>query len=150
MLLLVVYNASRPHVGVLGAVPGAPGAYGNLERHPDYERIPGLLVLRLDAPLFYANASLVRDRIKWLVGASDAVPTAVILEAGANADLDITSAEMLEELARSLESVGIGFGLADVRQPVVEMLRRTGLLATIGEDHVYHTVDEAVRSLGRT
>jgi MFS superfamily sulfate permease-like transporter len=79
MLLLVIYRASRPHLGVLGGVPGAPGAYGDIGRHPDYARVPDLLVLRLESPLFYANASLVRDQIKRLVGASDPAPTAVIL-----------------------------------------------------------------------
>jgi sulfate permease, SulP family len=147
MLLLVVYRASRPHLGVLGAVPGTPGAYGNLERHPDYDRIPNLLVLRLDSPLFYANASLVCDRIKRLVGSSDPIPAAVVIEAGANPDLDITSAELLEQLVQSLLAAGIVFAIADIRQPVVEMMRRSGLLATIGENRVYHTIDEAVRSL---
>jgi sulfate permease, SulP family len=147
MLLLVVYRASRPHLGVLGEVPGAPGAYGNLERHPDYDRIPDLLVLRLDSPLFYANASLVCDRIKRLVGSSNPIPAAVVLEAGANPDLDITSAELLEQLVQSLQAAGIVFAIVDVRQPVVEMMRRSGLLATIGDDRVYHTIDEAVRSL---
>ena len=60
MLLLVVYNASRPHIGALARVPGRPGAFGDVDRHPDYERIPGLLVLRLEAPIFYANASVAR------------------------------------------------------------------------------------------
>jgi sulfate permease, SulP family len=147
MLLLVVYQASRPHLGVVGSVPGVPGSYGSLERHPEYERIPGLLVLRLDSPLFYANASLVRDGIKHLVGASDPLPEAVILEAGANADLDITSAEMLEELVGSLRAAGVDFALADARQAVVGMLRRTGLLSVLGEDRIFHTIDEAVRSL---
>ena len=67
MLLLVVYHASRPHIGSLGRVPGEPGAYGDVGRHPDYERIPDVLVLRLELPLFYANATPVRDRIKALV-----------------------------------------------------------------------------------
>jgi high affinity sulfate transporter 1 len=147
MLLLVVYRASRPHLGVLGEVPGTPGAYGNVERHADYERLPDLLVLRLESPLFYANASLVCDRIKRLVGSSDPLPAAVVLEAGANPDLDITSAELLEQLVQSLRAAGTVFAVADVRQPVVEMMRRSGLLATIGENRVYHTVDEAVRSL---
>jgi sulfate permease, SulP family len=71
MLLLVIYTASRPRIGVLGRVPGVPGAYGDLERHPDYLHVPDLLVLRLEGALFYANAALVRDRIKQLVGASD-------------------------------------------------------------------------------
>lgn len=148
MLLLVVYNASRPHVGVLGAVPGVEGAYGDVERHPDYQRIPGLLVLRLGAPLFYANANLVRDRVKVLVGASDPLPRAVILEPSAQDGLDITSAEMLKELIATLRSAGTDFALADARQPVVEMARRTGLLETLGEDRVFLTVADAVRALG--
>ena len=148
MLLLVVYQASRPHLGVLGRVPGAPGAYGDVGRHPDYERIPELLVLRLESPLFYANANLVRDQVKRLVGGADPLPKAVILDAGANPDLDITSTEMLDQLVEALRSAGIDFALADARQPVVEMMRRSNLLAKIGENRVYHTIDEAVRSLG--
>jgi sulfate permease, SulP family len=148
MLLLVVYQASRPHLGVLGHVPGVPGAYGNLERHPDYERIPNLLVLRLESPLFYANASLVLDGIKRLVGACGPLPAAVILEAGANSDLDITSVETLETLVQALRAAGVELALADVRQPVVEMARRSGLLSVIGEDRVFRTIDEAVESLG--
>jgi sulfate permease, SulP family len=148
-LLFVIYTASRPHLGTLARVPGVPGAYGDIERHPDYERIPDLLVLRLDAPLFYANATLVRDQIKYLVGASNPLPRAVILEPTAGDGLDLTSVEMLEHLATTLHAAGIDFALADLRQPVIETARRTGLLETLGEDHIFHTVDEAVQSLSR-
>jgi SulP family sulfate permease len=147
MLLLVIYHASRPHVGVLGRVPGIPGAYGDVGRHPDYERINDLLVLRLESPLFYANAGLVHDRVKNLVATSDPLPRAVILEAGANDELDITSAEMLEQLVESLRAAHIDFALADMRQPAVDMARRDGLLALIGEDNVFHTADQAVQVL---
>jgi SulP family sulfate permease len=147
MLLLVVYAASKPHVGVLGRVPGVPGAYGDVERHPDYARIPDLLVVRLEGPLFYANATLVRDRIKQLVGTSDPLPRAVVIEVSANDGLDITSAEMLEQLATSLQAAQIDVALADLRQPVVAMATRTGLLMAVGDDRIFHTVDEAVQSL---
>jgi SulP family sulfate permease len=147
-LLFVIYTASKPHLGVLARVPGVPGAYGDVERHPDYERVPELLVLRLDAPLFYANATLVRDQIKYLVGAGDPLPRAVILEPTAGDGLDITSAEMLQQLTATLRSAGIDFALADLRQPVIEAARRTGLLETLGEDRIFHTVDEAVQTLG--
>jgi len=150
MLLLVIYNASRPHLGVLAEVPGVPGAYGDVERHPEYERMPELLVLRLEATLFYANATLVRDRIKYLVGASDPLPRAVILELTANAALDITSAEMLEQLTTTLRSAGIDVALADLRRPVIDMARRTGLVETLGEDRIFVTVGEAVRTLSPT
>jgi sulfate permease, SulP family len=148
MVLFVVYHASRPHLSVLGHVPGLPGAYGDVGRHPTYARVPGLLILRLEAPLFYANASLVCDTVKRLVGGSEPTPPAVILDVGANSDLDITSAERLGELVESLRSAGVGFALAEVRLPVLEAARRTRLLDTIGADRCFRTIDEAVRSLG--
>ena len=147
MLLLVVYNASRPHIGVLARVPGRPGAFGDVDRHPDYERIPGLLVLRLESPLFYANAVQVRDRVKYLVGVSNPLPRAVVLEAGATVDLDITSAEALEQLVTQLRAADIDFALADIRQPMIRQLQRTGLLKVVREDKVFRTVDEAVVTL---
>jgi MFS superfamily sulfate permease-like transporter len=146
MLVLFVYRASRPHLSVLGRVAGVPGAYGDLGRHPDYEYVPGLLILRLDSQLFYANASLVIDRIKRTVGASDPLPKALILDLGANDELDITSIEQLEHLVQELRAGGIDFALADLRQPVLERLRRSGLLDLIGPDDVFLTVDEAVRA----
>ena len=144
MLVLVVYHASKPHVSVLGRVTGVPDAYGDIGRHPDYQTVPGLLVLRLEAPLFYANASPVCDTVKRLAGSSEPAPRAVILDFGPNADLDITSSDDLGELARTLRSAGIDLALAEVRQPVLASARRTGLLATIGEDHVHLTIDQAV------
>ena len=148
MLLLVVYHASKPHVSLLGRVTGVPDAYGDLDRHPDYQAIPGLLVLRLEAPLFYANAAPVCDAIRRLAGAAGSTPRAVILDLGANSELDITSSERLQELIDTLRQAGIDLALAEVRQPVVETARRTGLLSTIGDDHLYLTIDEAVDALG--
>ena len=66
-ILLVVYQSSRPHMASLGRVPGVPGAYSDLMRHPENHPVPGVLILRLDAPMYYANALTVRDRIKALV-----------------------------------------------------------------------------------
>lgn len=91
MLLLMVYRASRPHVGSLGRVPRTPGAYGDVARRPAYQRIPELLVLRLESPLLYANATPVRDRMKTLVGASIPAPGGLLIDAGANDRLDIAS-----------------------------------------------------------
>jgi high affinity sulfate transporter 1 len=150
MLLLVVYHASRPHIGSLGRVPGEPGAYGDVGRHPDYDRIPDLLILRLETPLFYANATPVRDRIKALVGACDPPPRAVILDAGANDRLDITGAEMLDELVRTMRSARIDLALADIRQPVIRMARRAGLVKELGDSRIFHTIDAAVQALSGT
>ena len=150
MLLLVIYRASRPEIGSLGRVPGEPGAYGEIGRHPDYDRIPGLLVLRLEAPLFYANATPVRDRIKTLIGESDPPPKALIVDIGGNERLDITSAEMLTELVQTIRSAGVDVALADVRQPVIKMARRSGLAKRLGEDRICHTIDQAIRAVSGT
>ena len=147
MVLLVIYHATRPHVSVLGRVPGVADAYGDVDRHPDYLAVPGLLMLRLEAPLFYANATLVTGRIKRFAGAEEPPPRAVILDIGANGRLDITSCEKLSELVTELRSAGIDFALAEVRAPAVEHARRAGLLGDLGEDRVFHTIDEAVDAL---
>jgi SulP family sulfate permease len=147
MLLLVIQHASRPHIGSLGRAPGQPGAYGDVGRHPHYEEAPGLLVLRLESPLFYANATPVRDRIKLLVGQREPPPRALIIDAGANDRLDITSAEMLTQLIQTMHTAGIEVALADLRQPVVMMARHAGLLEQLGGDRVFKTIDEAIRAL---
>jgi sulfate permease, SulP family len=148
MLLLVIYRASRPHVGTLARVPGERGAYGEVGRHPDYERIPDVLVLRLEAPLFYANATPVRDQIKTLVGNNDPPPTALIIDIGGTDRLDVTSAEMLTQLVHTMHSAGIDVALADVRQPVSRMARRAGLAKRLGENRIFHTIDEAIHAIG--
>jgi len=134
----------------LGRIPGLPGAYGNVARHPEYESVPHLLVLRLDAPLFYANATGIRDNIKKLVGAADPLPRAVILDAGVNDSLDITSARMLEGLVTQVRSAGIDFALAEVRHPVTSTAHRARLLALVGKDRVFDTVEEAVATLEKS
>jgi sulfate permease, SulP family len=128
-------------------VPEVPDAYGDVGRHPDYKPVPGLLLLRLEAPLFYANASLVTGQVKRLAGAEEPPPRAVILDIGANGRLDITSCEKLAELVSELRSAGIQLALAEVRAPAIEHARRAGLLGDIGEDRVFHTIDEAVDTL---
>lgn len=147
MLALFVYTASRPHVEPLGRFPGEPGAWGSLARHPECEPIEGVLVLRLESPVFYANAGPVRKRVKRLVGEATTIPRLVVLEAGASEDLDVTSAAIFEQLITELRAAGIDLAVADVRHRVLRTARRTGLLETIGEDRIFHTVEEAVDTL---
>ena len=66
-LLFVIYRSSRPHLSSLGRVPGVPGAYSDLSRHPENTPVPGVLIVRLDAQLYYANALTVRDQVKAMV-----------------------------------------------------------------------------------
>ena len=117
-----------------------------MDRHPDYERIPGLLVVRVETPLFYANATPMRDSIRSLVGSSEPTPAALIIDIGANERLDVTSAEMLTQLVHTMHSAGVDVALADARQPLVRMARRSGLTKRLGDDRIFHTIDEAVHA----
>jgi MFS superfamily sulfate permease-like transporter len=83
-----------------------------------------------------------------LVAAAVLPLAAVIIELLANPALDVTSSEMLEQLTTTLRSAHIDVALADLRQPVIDMAKRTGLLETLGEDRIFLTVADAVRTLG--
>ena len=127
--------------------PGRPGRLRRCRPPPRLHPPAGLLVLRLEAPMFYANASPVCDTVKRLAGARERPPRAVILDFGPNPQLDITTSENLEQLVKTLRGGGIDFALAEVRHNVRDTARRTGLLEAIGEDHLFHTLDEAVDAM---
>ena len=149
-LLFVVYKTSRPHIASLGRVPGVPGAYSDLNRHPENVPVPGVLIVRLDAQLYYANALTVRDRVKAMVAEMETPPRAVIFDAAAQDEIDVTSTDIINSLVKELHRKGIDVYIADVHAPVFEHGRKTGLLELIGEDHVFLTVDAAVRELEET
>jgi high affinity sulfate transporter 1 len=146
-LVFVVYKSSRPHIASLGRVPGVPGAYSDLSRHPENMPVPGVLIVRVDAQLYYANALTVRDRVKAMVADAKTPLRAVIFDAGAQDQIDVTSTDIIKSLVKELHGQGIDVFIADVHAPVLEHSRKTGLLESIGEDHVFLTVDAAVRML---
>jgi SulP family sulfate permease len=146
-LAFVVYRSSRPHLSSLGRVPGVPGAYSDLERHPENAPVPGVLIVRLDAPMYYANALTARDRLKAMVRESAPPPTAVVFDGEGQDDLDVTSAHMLVGLVGELRSAGIDVYFANVHEPVLERARDTGLYEAVGDQFVLPTVDVAVRAL---
>ena len=149
-LLFVVYKTSRPHISSLGRVPGVPGAYSDLGRHPENAPVPGVLIVRVDAQLYYANALTVRDKVKAMVAAMETPPHAVIFDASAQDQIDVTSTGVIKRLWKELHGKGIDVYIADAHAPVLEHGRKTGLVETIGEDHVFPTVDAAVRMLEAT
>ena len=144
-IIIVVYRSSRPYLAVLGKVPSLPGNYGDLQRHPEYERIPGLLILRLDAPLFFANANLARTQVLNLVAASEPPAKAVLLDIGSSNTLDITSLDMLKSLVSDLGDAHVQFLLAQVRGHVRDELRVSGLMDQIGENNIHLSVESGVQ-----
>jgi len=103
--------------------------------------------VRLDAQLYYANALTVKDRVKAMIAEMEPHPRAVIFDSSAQDQIDVTSTDMIKGLVKELHGNGIEVYLADVHAPVLEHGRKTGLLESIGEDHVFPTVDLAVRSI---
>jgi SulP family sulfate permease len=139
-LIYVIQRLARPSVGPLARDPET-GAWGRAERHPDWERPTGVLAVRSDGPLFYANTDAVKQRILGLV-ADEPRPTAVVLTLAETTELDVQTADTLGELVDGLEKDGIPLVLVDVRAPVLDVLRRAGLTERI---RIEPTLDEAVR-----
>ena len=146
-LAVVIYRSSRPYSSVLGQEPETPGVYSDIQEHPENETIPGLLIFQLSMTLYFANARLMRDRLRALVKESH--PHTVLIDMVNNFNLDITSAEMLENLVDEFHKGGIEVALAGVREPVKHMARHSGLIEKIGENHIYPSVDAAVQSFAR-
>ena len=145
----LLYRASRPYIAALGQIPGYRATFGDLTRHPDAEPIPGLLVVRLDAPLYFFNANVARSQILALVAATDPPPTGILIDLAATADLDVTSADMLYELVGDLEERSIEVLLAQVKGSVRDRMWKTGLMDRIGEDRLYLSLGSGVTDFER-
>jgi high affinity sulfate transporter 1 len=138
-----LWDGWRPHHAVLGRIDGVEG-YHDITRHPDAHVIPGLVLFRWDAPLFFANAELFKDR---LLGALAASPTAarwLVVAAEPVTSVDITAADMLMELDATLVSSGIELCFAEMSDPVKDKLKRFGLYLPLGEHAFFPTVEVAV------
>jgi len=147
-LLLMIYHSTRPHLASLGRVPGVPGAYSDLKRHPENMPIPGVLILRLDAPIYYANAITVCEGINALIAEADPPIHTIILDTAGQDALDITSVDALKGLVVELKKKGIEIYVTDVHAPVREFSRKMGLAGLIGEGHEFPTLEAALRSIG--
>ena len=141
-LMLLIYRLSRPAVSSLARDP-ASGAWGRAERHPDWRAPAGALVVRVDGPLFYANASSVKERVLELVAQQE--PRAVVLELD-QGDLDLETLDMLGELADALRAESVALRLASVRLSARELLERAGLMDKV---HVEPTLDAAIEGSTR-
>jgi high affinity sulfate transporter 1 len=143
-LLLLIARASNPAVKLLGRRPDST-AYLDLDRHNDLETTPGVVVVRIDGPLFFANANRFRDRVRELIeGASNPV-RALVVDAEAVSQTDTDGADVLAELAAELRARRISISLARVESSVRDLWRRAGAIDAIGGGaSVYPTVIEAV------
>ena len=146
-LLLVAQRAALPNTTTLFRVVGT-----DTFRGPDTavggSAIPGIVIYRFDAPLFFANASILSDEIVALVADGAGSIRAVVLDAEGITDINSTGAEMLVQLAGDLAAQDVTFCLARTRIAILAAMERGGLLAIVGRDRVFLEVSDAVDALG--
>jgi SulP family sulfate permease len=147
-LLAVIYRASSPRIEVLGKIGDEKAAWGRVDGHPDRRPVAGIIVVRLDAPLFWANATAIEDRI---LAELDAWPDtrAVVLNLEATTQLDTTSADVLVHLEHELARRGVDLYLARVLHRVEGVLERAGLFDTLGPERMWHSISQCVRAARR-
>jgi len=144
-----LWDGWRPHSAVLGRVERVKG-YHDITRYPEARLIPGLVLFRWDAPLFFANAELFHERVldaiahaptpvRWLVVAAEPVTS-----------VDVTAADVVCELDDSLHAAGIELFFAEMKDPVKDKLKRFGLFTRFGERTFFATVGEAVSAYRAT
>jgi high affinity sulfate transporter 1 len=138
----VFRHAWWPYQTVLGRVPGVPG-YHDLRSYPDAERLPGCVLFRFDAPLFFANTRTFREQLRRLARA-EPTPRWIVVAAEPITDVDTTAADVLEELDQALNARGISLVFAEMKDPVRRKLERYELTRTINPTHFYPTLDAAI------
>ena len=146
-VLNVFRRAWWPYQTELGRVRGLPG-YHDLRSYPDAEVVPGLVVFRFDAPLFFANSRTFRDQIRRLAS-TDPPPIWIVVAAEPITDVDTTAADMLEDLDRAINAKGVSLVFAEMKDPVREKIERYELTRTIDPRHFFPTVEAAVEAFCR-
>lgn len=138
-----LWDGWRPYSAVLGRVDGMKG-YHDITRYPNARRISGLVLLRWDAPLFFANAEHFQNRVLTATANSPTPVKWVVVAAEPVTSVDITAADMIAELDDKLNGMGIEFCFAEMKDPVKDKLKRFGLFKRFGERSFFATVGEAV------
>ncbi len=142
-LLAFIWRAWRPYDAVLGRVDGLKG-YHDITRHRDAKRIPGLVLFRWDAPLFFANADIFHEHVLQAVAEAPTPTKWVVVAAEPVTDVDITAADALSELDDELQAAGIELRFAEMKGPVKDRLKRYGLFTKLGDDLFFRTIGQAV------
>jgi high affinity sulfate transporter 1 len=137
----VFRRAWWPYQTVLGRVPGVPG-YHDVRSYPDAEQLPGCVLFRFDAPLFFANSRTFRDQVRRLAKA-EPTPAWIVVAAEPITDVDTTAADMLEDLDEALNAQGISLVFAELKDPVRRKIEQYELTRTIDPAHFFPTVGAA-------
>ena len=140
-----LWDGWRPHSAELGRVDGIKG-YHDIARYPHARLIPGLVLLRWDAPLFFANAELFQRRVLDAVASSPTPVCSVVVAAEPVTSVDVTAADVICELDDALRVAGIDLCFAEMKDPVKDKLKRFEIFTRFGEKRFFATVGEAVNA----
>jgi high affinity sulfate transporter 1 len=142
-ILNIFRRAWYPYMTVLGRVPDVAG-YHDMTRYPTAEYLPGAVIFRFDAPLFFANSRTFREQVEDLAE-TEPPPKWIIIASEPITDVDTTAADMLEELDSDLAGQGIALVFAEMKDPVRGKLERYGLARRIEERHFFPTLTAAIK-----
>jgi high affinity sulfate transporter 1 len=138
-----LWDGWRPHFAILGRPDGVRG-FHDITRYPDARQVPGLMLFRWDAPLFFANAEQFQDRIVEAVAAAPTTVRRVVVAAEPVTSVDVTAADVLVELCDKLREAGIELHFAELKDPVKDKLKRFEVFDRFGEGAFWPTVGTAV------
>jgi high affinity sulfate transporter 1 len=140
-----LWDGWRPHYAVLGRVDQVKG-YHDIKRYPNASLIPGLVLFRWDAPLFFANAELFHERIRNAIAQSPTPVKWLVVAAEPVTSVDVTSADVLCDLDDELRGAGVSLYFAEMKDPVKDKLKRFRLYERFGDGRFFATVGEAVKT----
>jgi high affinity sulfate transporter 1 len=138
-----LWDGWRPHSAVLGRAHGVKG-YHDIKRYPDARLIPGLVLFRWDAPLFFANAEFFKERALDAVAKSPTPVRWLVVAAEPVTSVDVTAADILAELDKTLHEKGTELCFAELKDPVKDKLKRFDLFTQFGESYFFPTIGAAV------
>jgi MFS superfamily sulfate permease-like transporter len=142
-LLMVIQKASHPYIARLGRI-GNTHRYTDIERHPDNILLPGIVILRIEASIFYFNAQYVRDQILEAVNREETPARLLLLDLSASPWVDVSGSKMLLELSKTMTQRGIDFRIVEALASVRDMLRKLGLENKIGHISRKVTINDMV------
>jgi high affinity sulfate transporter 1 len=146
-VLLFFRRSWQPHGAVLGYMESL-GGWHNVKRYPAARQLPGIVVYRWEAPLFFANCSAFRTQIRHVAAERDALW--IIVQCEAMTDVDVSAARMLEQLDRELNAQGIHMAFVEMRTRLQDLVLRYGLFETLDRDRFYPTLEAAIAAVGET
>lgn len=145
-IAVVVLRTTRPHVAVLGRLPGTRH-FRNVERFEEAVRTPGVLVVRVDSQFYFGNVNFLKETLARLEAEEARELDTVILDASGVNRVDASAEQALREILEDYRERGVRFAVADVKGPVRDVLDRSGFFARLGEENIFFDVDDAMGGL---